>query len=739
MRKTVTKIICSAVAVISASVLAIAPACSVKWKGVSDKDTSSVVPYSNGGFVTETEDYVYFINGVTSNTDSNQFGKVLKGSIQRISRKDFDGANYANTQTVVPSVIYSGNYSAGLYIYNGYIYYTSPATEKNTDGEILNDNLDFKRTKLDGTGTETIWKSTNNSIDYRYVQVDNTVYIMYALSENLYGSSKTNIHSVNCTTKVNTMLAYGVSGYAFDTQNVENASAYFTMDVPQFLGESTVYSYNQLYKVRADATEPREIDFSEVEDYDAEKDPVYVNCGQFVFDGIGKLNYSDRLTQLNFTTDGEKYKDVLVNDDYSYSLKYYHNGKLYYTRKSNGSDLTNLYILKDEEVGENGIVYEGWDAITKNAEQYAFILGTDATTYYYYELGGDTYALRTASDGIYRYKVEGQKYDEKSAVLVSSDASATLLMLRTEHDHVNLYYSITGGNGYTFNRIAVDGTEADYKRLPEAIEPDVTYRSQEILDIDAYNNWYSPEFVGNKLLFASANLGQTNFHYITVCDLEGADGIMTNNELKAYNDKYKEVAKKYDKVREDDKQLLADAMKYYFYTGDKEYIDELVKAYMDILGEEEEYKYSKEDVGIFKDFANAEGDYAEYAEEGNTKTVNGKTVHANNKDYYYTVLGKMTDKDAESYRGYFRTSYMQDYPEDTRTWWEKRTTGEKVGFIIGMVACGLIVIGGATVLTLFLIKKFRKTEGGAVEKGVKVDITDDKSVNVYGDEQNDQE
>ena len=734
MRKSITKIICSAVALISASALTFAPACSVNWKGVSE-DTSKVVEGTNGGFITETADYVYFINGVASNTDVNKFGSVLKGSIQRIKRSDFDSANYAKTETVVPSVIYSGKYDAGLYIYDGYIYYTSPATEKNTDGEILNYKLDFKRTRLDGTKTQTIWQSEDNSIDYRYVKAGDNVYILYALSESLYGTSATNVHSVNCNTGKDTLLAYKVSDYAFDTVNKENNSVYYTMDVPQFLGETTNYDYNQLYRVSADATEPREIDFSGVEDYDAEKDPVYVNCGQFVFDGIGKLNYSDRLSQigLNFTKDGNKYKDVLLNDDYTYGIQSYENGKLYYTRKSKGSNITNLYTLDDEKVGND------WDAIAENAKQTAFILGSGTTSYYYYEKDGVTYAVNASSNGIYRYKVDGQKYDERSEVRISSDTSATVLMLREEpgdkvgETHFNLYYSMTGGNGYTFYRIAVDGDDADYRKLPEAVEPDATYSSVRILDLDAFNSWYKPEFVGDKLVYASAAAGQTNFHYITVCDLTGANGIMTNNELKKLNEKFDGVAEKWNKISDDGNKVLGKALQYVFHTGDKDYVDELVKAFMDVLGEDEEYAYKKDDVAAIKDFAAADGDFAEYREEGNSKTVNGKTVYANSKEYYYNVLGKMTDEDAESVVDYFKSTYMETAPVDSRTWWQKLSTGAKVGFIIGMVACGLIVIAGATLLTIFLIRKFRKKDGAEKGRRSRVDITDDKSVNVYGD------
>ena len=93
MSKRFTKIICTSVAAISLATLAFAPACQTKWTGVSVKDTSQYVAGTNGGFVTETNDYVYFINGKANNTDQNKFGSVLKGSVQRIKKDDLNAGN----------------------------------------------------------------------------------------------------------------------------------------------------------------------------------------------------------------------------------------------------------------------------------------------------------------------------------------------------------------------------------------------------------------------------------------------------------------------------------------------------------------------------------------------------------------------------------------------------------------------------------------------------------------------
>lgn len=747
MSKRFTKIICGAVAVISAAALAIAPGCANNWKGADASDTAtSAVAGTNGGFVVETEEYAYFINGKSANTQANDFGSVVKGSVQRIKKSDLDANNYTNTTTIVPSVIYSGSYDAGLYIYNGYLYYTTPSNQVNTSGEVLNTRLDFKRTKLDGTDTTNgyIWQSEDNKVDYRYVEVDNVVYILYAKSENLYGSTKTNIHSVNCETGKDLMLAYGVSGYSFDTENPENPYVYYTMDVPEAMGESSTLGYNQLYRVRADVTEsPRSYDFSNVEDYDSETDPVYINMGDFVFDGIGKLRASQGLTQFNYgyNVDGVEQKPVLTNGDYTYGIQWYKNGELYFTRNDTVGS-THLYKIADSEI------QEGRNAITANDSVTMFIAEDYTTEYTFVTMEGVLYAVETSSSGIFKkrmnYDTVKNSYSFGDSIMMSTDATATPLFVKEQGGHIYLYYSMTGGNGYTVNRLAIDGTNDDYNKLPVVDQPD--YRGVQVLDLDACSGWYMPEFVGNTLLFASEVEGMEDFNYIMGCNLTGESGIMTNGEIEALNEQYEAIEEKiadYDSKTNSDGsktyENLAGALRYEFYTRDGDYLGELMQAFVDVEGKQLNHYYSEETVQIAKDFIDCTGDWAT-DEDGNayaTKKVNGEDIKSNKRDYYYSLVGQMSEEDATAYADYFKnnTSYMKAYPVDNSTWWEKLTTGGKVGFIIGMVAAGLIVIGGVTVLVIFLVK--RKKKGAEAVDGsskMKVDISDDKNIDVYGED-----
>lgn len=739
MSKRFTKIICTAVAAISIAGLAFAPACSSKWSGVDGADTATKAEAgANGGLLTETADYVYFINGKASNTDRNDFGSVVKGSVQRIKKSDLNAGNYAETQTVVPSVYYSGNYKAGLYIYGGYLYYTTPSTEKNTDGEVLNSKLDFKRTKLDGTDTTKnyIWQSTDNAVDYRFVEVDGTVYILYALSENLYGTSVTNIHSVNCSTRENTILAYNVAGYSFDSENAENPYVYYTMAVPQFIdGSGSAYSYNQLYRVRADVTEsPREYDFSDVEDYDADKNPLYINYGDYVLDGIGKVDYqSGRVGQLNYAHySGKNYE--LNNDPYTYEIKWYKDGVLYFNRNDGRSDC--LCRIADGDIGGT------WDAVEKNADESLVFVDASVTTDYIYctlEEGGKSvnYALTTGTDGITKAVVENKKISENT-IKVSTDASATAIELKKDAKtgYTYLYYSVSGDNDLKVKRVVLDGSEREFLEFPTDEEVKLKHESLELFGVEYASGWFAPEFVGNKLFFAGQTDGMTAHSYMMVCDLNGADGLMTNAEIKAVNETLGDLTEQIESYSESDNKDaydgLSNALKYLFYTGDADYINELRKAYVDIEKRGEEYAYTNAAVEIFNSYAKGEGDvWADFAAK--KKTVNGEEVTALQVDYYYSVIGKVAESDAEAIRDGYKSSYMKAYPVDNSTWWQKLSTGEKVGFIIGMVACGLLVAAGVTVLVIFLVRRKKRNAETDTVKKVKVDITDDRTVDVYGD------
>lgn len=762
---------CAAAALIAAG-LTVTAACSGNYKSDALTGDISGNVVSNGGFAVEKGNYIYFINGVESNTAVNSFGDVLKGSLVRISKENLAAGNYASVETVVPLIMYSGNYDGGIYIYGDYVYYSTPSAAKDSSGATLNSRLEFKRSKLDGSETMSgyYFQSENTAVDYRFVEVDGKVYLMYALSESLYGEEDavSNIHSVNLETGKDTLLAYNVDSYFFDEDNLSNPYVYYTMNVTYNMGTSNAVEaeYNQIYRVCADAAEgDRTYDFSYIEDYDAESDPVYVNLGEFVFDGIGALC---DLTQFNYGYDPAKDEDTSSDktntlSGYTYEIVHYADGTLYYTRTP-ASNVTEVLLYTDDaEVGASS-----WNPVSGNpaaTDNYGgrmlLLNGTSLSDYTFItdSEGKPSGVIYTDNDTLMSANFEGGSL--KNEVRLSNvSGEVTILGISEETayaglpaadgaasakaEYTFLYYGVTGeGNSYSVHRIALGGTAEDYEEFP-ADDSTSNYNDTRILDLDVSSGWYMPEIISGYFFFPSETSDMMDYDYVMAFDLrpEGAaasdDTTMSNAQIEEINDLYDSVMGEDDGViagiDSEDFENLPNALRYAFYTRDAGYLDELIQMWED-EGEDEEYLYSTESAQMYKDFINAEGEYAEFKQH--SKQINGETVYATSRDYYYNLVGKMTEEDAEDYTTSLRSDYMQAEPTEAEEgWFESLSTGAKVGFIIGVCVAGIIVIGAAVLIPLFIIRKKRKALPRYNKARIKVDTTDDKNIDVYAADDN---
>lgn len=743
MKKHVTKIICAGIAAVVATSVGLAAGCSQYNKGVNlDYTHTDAVATSNGGFAVEKDGYVYFINGPESSGSNNNYGTPVKGSIMRIAVEDLNNGNYNAAKTLVPQIAYSTNYSTGIFIYGDYIYYGTPSTKRNSDGEILSSNLEMKRTKLDGTESMKSAYVTfpSAAYNYRFVEVEGVVYLMYvATAETLYNESEgvTNLHSYNTVTGVDTLLAYNVSNYTFDAEDSTNPRVYYTMNVYNYSGTSnSAYSYNQVYTVTADTTEQNEYNFDEVLGWDADNDH-YVNCGDLVFDGIGGKIFE--ATPFNYKADGTEVNDM----SYSYTLETYLNNTLFYTRtftlSSGSTSSAYLFSVKDSELAST------WNPVAGNLDEEEAILQNgsyaDAYKYIFNESGELSAVLTTENGGVAINKVTDGKLSEKinNTTYFRIVKTGTATMLFTDGNY--LYYSLTGSNnGYAFYRIDYTGNWGDYEGMHG--EDTVTdYTAVRVLDLDAANDWYMPELISGYLFYAGESQDMSAYNYIMAFNIGKYD---TNAKLDELNELYNGIVgtdgiiadyADTDKYPKDIYANLGNAARYMFYTADIDYVTDLAKACNAKLGEDDDPVYSENTLNKLKDFLAAEGDWADYKEY--VRKVNGQDVYGNRRDYYYSVIGKMTEKDAENYVDGLKASYLKAWPqeEEAESWYKGLSTVERVFFIIGMCLIGILVIGGATVLVVVLVRKARKNkQPNYAKRRIKVDTTDDKNINVYEDE-----
>lgn len=134
----------------------------------------------SGGFVAETNDYVYFINGIESYETEYKDGNVTKGALLRTKKSNLANLANATYETVVSKLLVAGDTDAGFYIFGDYVYYAVSSTENDKTGTTKKDKLNFFRTKLDATDTSKniVDRDFTNSVTYRYIKSGDGVYLV---------------------------------------------------------------------------------------------------------------------------------------------------------------------------------------------------------------------------------------------------------------------------------------------------------------------------------------------------------------------------------------------------------------------------------------------------------------------------------------------------------------------------------------------------------------------------------
>ena len=150
---------------------------------------------SHGGFFAETDDYFYYLNGLATSTANNEYGKPIKGTLV-VSDKSFN-----QTEIAVPKLFASTDYSAGIYIFGDYVYYGTPSTDRTPEGTVANSEMEFRKAKLDGSSDEELLKVNALTTEYRFVEKDGVVYIVY------YDATEKALISYNTSSKNSLTIA----------------------------------------------------------------------------------------------------------------------------------------------------------------------------------------------------------------------------------------------------------------------------------------------------------------------------------------------------------------------------------------------------------------------------------------------------------------------------------------------------------------------------------------------------
>ncbi len=707
-------------------------------KPLSGTAATGVAAESNGGFAVKKGDYIYFINGSAAYTVDNTYGDVVKGSLMRI-KADMSG----EAEVVVPALVGSQNFEAGIYIFGDYVYYATPTTDKNIQGVVENSWIDFKRAKLDGSETMNgyFFRLSSNTTKFRFVEVEDTVYCLY--------EEESMLKSYNTATGKTTILAKGAGTFYYDKNDATDPYVYYTMGVTERVDSDNynTKSYNQIYRVRADATaevnakeakytvkhggaEYRTYDFDEaylkeandeakktaqeektdytaIYDFNDYSTYPYVNLGELVIDGIGADCAPQNEAKLPFNSSTET--NEFTKTGYKYTIARYQDGAVYYTKTTENDKGTELYYYDVENA-----TAEAGKEVKANANSQVVAFSTteaSASSIMYLE-GGAHYYLYVSGTSIFRAKAEADgSVLRKNKVELCDDVSGATLWM-TEGDY--LYFYSSGSNGNALSRINYKGEAEKYHAINN-LEESAEYRPIKLGYVDFAASWYKPEIFGGNLLYAnSASIGSASYSYIYKTKLGTAE------ELKANNEKYEDANEYVNGLATD----VSNAAKYFFRTYVRGVEDAKQSFFIDLEDVKAEYKAANDgkELSWAAEFVGEEGTVAKFKNE--TYIVESDLIQA---------IGLISEDDAEAIRESWKAQLpypvAEEEEEEGLPWWA----------ITLIVAGSVIVVAAAVTIPVIMIlqKKKKQAEEDAIvnaHKKVKIDTTDDKSIDVYADE-----
>lgn len=215
-----------------AAAFALGAACgggnSDSWKGNAFTDYGEIKAETLGGFVAETDNYAYFINGIGSSSSDNSYGTPVKGALVAADKN-----NPADVRVVIPELMVSSDYGAGVYIFkegdNAYAYYGTPNRNKDSSGNVAYSEMTFTRTRLDGKENEKLFTVPSHSTNYRVAQAqDGKVYIVY------YDTEESALISYDCKEGKKTVIAKTDA-----ENNIKTDGEYLTLGEYKFLNNGS--------------------------------------------------------------------------------------------------------------------------------------------------------------------------------------------------------------------------------------------------------------------------------------------------------------------------------------------------------------------------------------------------------------------------------------------------------------------------------------------------------------------
>ena len=397
MKKILTRIFCVMLLVCLA--MSVLTGCAEgKWSGrVTLKNSGAVI--SNGGFIAETENYLYFINGIGGTYSANKMGEPLKGALMVADKNDL-----SKVELVVPKLMVANDYNAGVFIDGGYAYYGTPSVDKDASGNVANYKMTFMRTKLDGSGDTDEFFTHNEFVsEYRIVKgvgENAGVYVYY------YDSINSAIVCYNTATKTSTNVfktddtaKESLAKYVFlNNSDIEGVVGFFTAtyyedDYNENAAENPYYSrvaasYNKVYAIMAGSATP-ELVISGVGEATSSDDTIFdITLIEDKVLFFTKANKGVTKSFVILQDEAVKIADAWVNAKEVVNVDYINKANMFVAPSDNIDDLV-VYVSGESKVYKTTLFSK--DTQTKqpiiakdNVNEMLFIRNENGTDFMYY-------------------------------------------------------------------------------------------------------------------------------------------------------------------------------------------------------------------------------------------------------------------------------------------------------------------------------------------------------------------
>lgn len=257
---------------------------------------SSAEVVSNGGYAVRQGKYLYYVNGFDGTDADNTFGTPVKQAILRSEIVEEGGKltiDNSTTKMLAPkTVLYSSNVKdGGIAVFGDWVYYASPNYDKDKNGTASTTDVDFMRTKTDGTITQKIAKISGR--DTRYLFTPSRIIYISGSSINYidFTGMKQNKSLDNGAGAKSGTLVENTTGTVLWRMGCDRI--FFVQSLTD--AENSFKPYNELCSIKTDGTDKRVI-ASEKTFLNADEKPEESVLKVFKFSLVNMLEQEDGYT-----------------------------------------------------------------------------------------------------------------------------------------------------------------------------------------------------------------------------------------------------------------------------------------------------------------------------------------------------------------------------------------------------------------------------------------------------------